>query len=144
MAGWSGASSAPSRALVLAAGGVVLDPASGSVLLVHRAHYRDWSYPKGKLHRNEPAAAGALREVAEETGTSPAIVAPLGAHRYALPDGSTKVVWYYLMTAASAGAAPDGREVDRIDWLPLREAAERLTYAPDAALAVQILQFLAG
>lgn len=38
------------------------------IALVHRPKYDDWSHPKGKLKRGESALAGAVREVAEETG----------------------------------------------------------------------------
>jgi 8-oxo-dGTP diphosphatase len=38
------------------------------ICLIHRPKYDDWSHPKGKLKRGEDPLAGALREVAEETG----------------------------------------------------------------------------
>ncbi len=142
MPGSSGESSPAKAALVCAAGGVVVDLATGFVVLVHRPHYDDWSYPKGKLHRNEPPTLGALREVSEETGVSPKIVAALGAIRYPLEGGTTKVVWYYLMSARQDGAGADGWEVDQIEWLSLGEAPGRLTYAADAWLAKRIFQLM--
>ena len=51
---------------IRAAGGVVLR--NGSVLLVHRAHYDDWTLPKGKLDEGESWRDAARREVEEETG----------------------------------------------------------------------------
>ena len=41
---------------------------SGEIVLVHRPHYDDWSFPKGKLNRGEAWQRAALREVREETG----------------------------------------------------------------------------
>jgi len=50
---------------VEAAGGIVRN-ANGEYLFIKR--FGIWDLPKGKLHRKEPASAGALREVTEETG----------------------------------------------------------------------------
>ena len=52
--------------MVRAAGGVVEH--GGSVLLVHRPKYDDWSLPKGKLEGDETWEEAATREVEEETG----------------------------------------------------------------------------
>ena len=41
---------------------------SVEVALVHRPRYDDWSLPKGKLDHGETMPAGAVREIAEETG----------------------------------------------------------------------------
>ena len=54
------------RLVVRAAGGIVVR--DGSVLLVHRPKYDDWSFPKGKLEGDESWEDGAIREVEEETG----------------------------------------------------------------------------
>ena len=48
-----------------------------SVALVHRPAYNDWSLPKGKLEKREPAYAAAVREVEEETGVHIRLGAPL-------------------------------------------------------------------
>ncbi|MDX6357641.1 MAG: 8-oxo-(d)GTP phosphatase, partial [Nocardioidaceae bacterium] len=60
---------------VLSAGAVVLR--KGQVLLVHRPAYDDWSFPKGKLDRDEHAAVAAVREVGEETGLRVRLGVPL-------------------------------------------------------------------
>ena len=52
--------------MIRAAGGIVVR--DGSVLLVHRPKYDDWSFPKGKLEEGESWEEGAVREVEEETG----------------------------------------------------------------------------
>ena len=75
----------PSGALseVVSAGAVVLGP-GGTVLLVHRPKYDDWSFPKGKVDRGEHPTAAAVREVEEETGLRVRLGVPLA--RPALPD----------------------------------------------------------
>ena len=49
---------------VRAAGAVLIR--DGSVALVHRPRYDDWSLPKGKLEAGEDDLAAAHREVLEE------------------------------------------------------------------------------
>ena len=65
---------------VQAAGAVVLR--KDAVLLVHRPAYGDWSFPKGKLDRGEPAPVAAVREVGEETGVRIRLGTPLSSQRY--------------------------------------------------------------
>ncbi len=73
------------RDVVRAAGGVVSrqnERGELEVLLIHRPHRRDWTFPKGKVDAGETDEACALREVEEETalrcvlGTGPARPTP--------------------------------------------------------------------
>ena len=56
--------------VIEAAGGVLWRDQDGErqVAVVHRPLYDDWSFPKGKLDKNESWQQAALREVREETG----------------------------------------------------------------------------
>jgi 8-oxo-dGTP pyrophosphatase MutT (NUDIX family)/phosphohistidine phosphatase SixA len=113
------------------------------VLLVHRPRYDDWSWPKGKAEHGEPLPLTAVREAAEETGLDVALGRPLGDIRYRLPDGRRKQVTYWAATAvghatvdpgtAAGGADTAGPEVDKVAWIPLREAEALLTRDTDAA-----------
>ena len=116
--------------VVRAAGGVVIR--KGSVLLVHRPRYDDWSLPKGKLDPGESWQAGAVREVEEETGLRCEIGEELGRSHYVDRSGRDKEVRYFRM---SSDADPVARnEVDEVRWVPLDEAASLLSYERDAAL----------
>ena len=115
--------------MVRAAGGVI--ERDGSVLLVHRPQYDDWSFPKGKLEDGETWEQGALREVEEETGLSCELGEELGRTEYEVTAGP-KEVRYYRMT--SAGEARAQNEVDDVRWVPLAEARELLTHDGDRAL----------
>ncbi|WP_035739211.1 NUDIX hydrolase [Glycomyces arizonensis] len=102
------------------------------VALVHRPKYGDWSFPKGKLKRGEHLLAAAQREVFEETGIRPVLGRPLTPSFYD-KEGRLKRVDYWCATAAADAVdqAVDPREVDGMEWVPLSEAAERLTHERD-------------
>ncbi len=125
---------------VLAAGAVVWRrPGTGDaggieICLVHRPKYDDWSLPKGKLDPGEHPLACAVREVAEETGHHVVLGRPLPVQHYQV-DGRPKQVRYWLAEAGAdeSSRTPDA-EVDRVEFVPVEDALERLTYRRDAEL----------
>ncbi|MEV5335724.1 NUDIX hydrolase [Streptomyces werraensis] len=132
-------------ALTVEAAGCVLwrrSPVTGELelCLVHRPKYDDWSWPKGKLKRGEDALAGALREVAEETGYTAVPAAELPSTRY-LAHGRPKRVRYWAAEAVSGTFTPND-EVDRILWLPPDVARRHLTSPMDAGLVDALLATL--
>ncbi|MBT3154519.1 NUDIX hydrolase [Streptomyces sp. CHD11] len=133
------------RTLTVQAAGCVLwrrSPVTGTLelCLVHRPKYDDWSWPKGKLKRGEDPLAGALREVAEETGHTAVPTAGLPTARY-LANGRPKQVRYWAAEAV-AGTFTPNNEVDRVLWLSPDAARAHLTRADDAALVDALLATL--
>ena len=108
------------------------------VCLVHRPRYDDWSLPKGKLHGGEEPLAAALREVAEETGSAGIPQLRLSDVDYTLPGGRPKNVAFWLMADVPDGPVRDVGEVDEVAWLPLPEAAARLTYPAERTVLAQV------
>ena len=128
---------------VLAAGGVVWrrDERGGiEVVLIHRARYGDWSLPKGKLDPGETDEQAARREVEEETTLIAELGPELPSTDYLDRSGKHKRVRYWAMTAAGDGQPRGSHEVDLAEWVPLEEAAERLSYPHD----VRVLGALQG
>lgn len=123
---------APADNLVRAAGAVLVD--GDRVALVHRPRYDDWTLPKGKHEPGEGDIEAALREVREETGFHGRIERDLGVVRYTVEKQGVvrpKVVRYYVMRAAAAGAFVPNDEVDELRWVTREQAARLLTYERD-------------
>ncbi|WP_405881344.1 NUDIX hydrolase [Streptomyces sp. NBC_01136] len=110
------------------------------ICLVHRPKYDDWSHPKGKLKRGEDPLAGALREVAEETGYAAVLGSELPTLRYPVA-GRPKEVRYWAAEATDGQFRPND-EVDRILWLPPTAARHRLTHPRDSDLVDAALSTL--
>ena len=128
---------------VVAAGALVWRVRDGElqVLAVHRPRYNDWSWPKGKLARGETLPQCAISEVAEETGKQIVLGQPLPTLRYPIGAGKQKVVRYWAAQVVSndsravrarppVKSAPK-HEVDRVRWLTVKQAEEKITFKDD-------------
>jgi 8-oxo-(d)GTP phosphatase len=120
-----------SEKVVEAAGGVLWrdDDHGVEVAVIHRPKYNDWTLPKGKLEEGEHPVLGALREIAEETGSTAVPGIRLGESRYTM-DGRPKNVTYWAMRAVS-GDFQASDEVDRMVWLTMDKAVTLLDYERD-------------
>jgi 8-oxo-dGTP diphosphatase len=117
--------------VIRAAGGVVLgDEATATLLVVHRPHYDDWSFPKGKAEPGESDEDCALREVEEETGLVCALGDELPSTSYTDSRGRAKRVRYWQMEPVG-GELTFRNEVDEARWVTADEARELLTYLRD-------------
>ncbi|WP_130011292.1 NUDIX hydrolase [Serinicoccus sediminis] len=118
---------------VVRAGGVLPVRVRDGVLqvaLVHRPRYDDWSWPKGKLERDEDFPVAAVRETWEETGLRVRLGAPLPVSRYRLAGGSDKLVHYWVGEVVDGDGSLE-HEVDEVRWLSPTLAGRRLTYDRD-------------
>lgn len=127
---------------VRAAGGLVWELVNGElvVLVVHRPHYEDWSFPKGKLDAGETDLQGAVREVEEETGFHVVVGEELPEVDYIDHKGRPKTVVYWAMQRADQRetfVAND--EVDEVRWLGVDEARALLSYELDRQLLNEFL-----
>lgn len=116
--------------LIRAAGAVLWRPGprGPEILLIHRDRYDDWSLPKGKRERGEQLLLTAVREVEEETSLRTVLGPRLRSVFYHY-RGLPKRVDYWA--ASADGEAKPSHEVDAIDWVPLADAKDRLSYAHD-------------
>jgi 8-oxo-dGTP diphosphatase len=113
----------------IAAGGLLwrTDSTSPELALVHRKKYSDWTLPKGKPEPGETLAETAVREVKEETGTTPCRGALAGVSTYGA-DREKKTVVFWHMFASDAPALELAEDVDEVEWMTREAAEERLTH----------------
>jgi 8-oxo-dGTP pyrophosphatase MutT (NUDIX family) len=133
------------------AGGLVVDGTNGDAraALIGRLDRRGrlrWSLPKGHVEAGETNEDAAIREVAEETGITGRVVAPLGTIDFwFVADGRRvhKTVHHYLLLALGGELSDEDIEVEQVEWVPLGQLADRLAYDDERRLVEQVPALLA-
>lgn len=126
----------------VSAGGVVLREAKAgpSIVIGRRRRERvgsTWSLPKGTPIEGESTAETAVREVAEETGLTVAIVEPLPSIEYTfVRDGARirKTVHYFVMEPTGGDLSGHDHEFEEVRWVSFDEAAALLTFGSERGL----------
>jgi len=118
------------RKVVRAAGLVVLRKRHHiiEVLMIHRPTYDDWALPKGHVEGAELLPETACREVREETGYTAVVGRPLAVVDYPVGDTIKRVSWWAGHLKPGHGKVHNPLEVDEVVWLPVSDAATKLTY----------------
>jgi 8-oxo-dGTP pyrophosphatase MutT (NUDIX family) len=133
------------------AGGLVVDGTdmAARAALIGRLDRRGrlrWSLPKGHVEAGETTEAAAIREVAEETGITGRVLAPLGTIDFwFVAEGRRihKTVHHFLLMAQSGELSDEDIEVEQVEWVPLSELAERLAYDDERRLIQAVPGLLA-
>lgn len=116
--------------VIYAAGGIILNE-KGEIVMIYRRGY--WDFPKGKIEVGEGAETAALREVAEETGITKAVISdtlPSTFHTYILNGKKIlKQTYWFLMRTDSANCTliPQSEEdIEDAVWVPLSQLDEKM------------------
>jgi 8-oxo-dGTP pyrophosphatase MutT (NUDIX family) len=102
--------------------------------------------PKGHPEAGEASVDAAAREVREEAGVQGEPVEKLGDIRYWYSrdgDRVLKIVSFFLFRYRSGSVRDHDDEVESAAWMPLEEAAEKLTYKGEREMAAAALSTLA-
>jgi 8-oxo-dGTP diphosphatase len=121
------------------AGGVVFKEERGKqlILVAQHSQHHGWVFPKGligDIAKGETKEAAALREVEEETGVTGKIIKPLTPVTYWYvweKEKRKKTVYYFLMEFVSGDITKHDAEMEAVEWLPIDEVENRLTYKTD-------------
>jgi 8-oxo-dGTP pyrophosphatase MutT (NUDIX family) len=132
------------------AGGLVLHQHLGRphAALIARHDRRGrliWSLPKGHIEPGETPEIAAVREVAEETGITSRIVAPLGVIDFwfmAEERRIHKTVHHFLLEAIGGELSDADAEVVAVAWVPLPEVIERLKYRDERKLMARAFDLI--
>lgn len=108
--------------------------------------------PKGIVDPGEEAAETAVREVFEETGINASIITKLTDIKYVYvrswgdKQRVFKIVSFFLLLYRSGriGEISDEMriEVERAQWIPLEQAAERLSYKGEREVVKKALEYV--
>lgn len=134
----------------VSAGGVVWRRAAAGdveVILCHREDGAVWCLPKGTPEAGESMQETALREVAEETGLRVEPGEQLPTIEYWFTRDGTrfhKHVHFWLMRPTGGDVAEHDHEFDRVEWVPVTEAMDRLTYDGERAVVARSAERLAA
>jgi len=103
--------------------------------------------PKGHPDGDETPEQAATREVAEETGLTAELIAPLGETNYTYERRGRRMakrVAFFLFEYRSGDLADHDHEIEDARWMPLKEAARSLTYAGEREMINRALSRLAS
>jgi 8-oxo-dGTP pyrophosphatase MutT (NUDIX family) len=132
------------------AGGVVVNDLGEAIVIVPTRRAADGSkvlaLPKGHPDGDESPQDAALREVREETGVDAEVVAVLGDVRYWYQRGGkriAKVVSFFLLRYTGGSLDDHDAEVEQARWMPLTEAARKLSYAGERDMVSRALSRIA-
>jgi 8-oxo-dGTP pyrophosphatase MutT (NUDIX family) len=101
--------------------------------------------PKGHPEEGEASVDAAAREVREEAGVEGEVLEKLGDIRYWYSrDGERvlKIVSFFLFRYRSGSVRNHDHEVEAAAWMPLEEAAAKLTYKGEREMAATAMSRL--
>jgi 8-oxo-dGTP pyrophosphatase MutT (NUDIX family) len=135
----------PHRPTEFSAGGVVVRGDEVVVIVPTRRAANGakvLALPKGHVDPGETPIQAAAREVREEAGVEADARGELGTVRYWYMRGGKRIakqVDFYLFEYRNGDVEDHDHEVEQARWMPLGEAARRLTYDGEREMAARAL-----
>ena len=125
-------------------GAVIFRKAEGwNVLLIRHTKGRHVSFPKGHVEPGETESQTAEREILEETGLRVRVDKRYRAeNRYNIRPDTQKLVVIFAARTEQREITPQPEEIAEAFWLPVEQAAERLTYERDRKIMRDAFEFI--
>ena len=118
-------------------GCIIID--KNKVLLVQQKKGR-WGFPKGHVEKDETEKETALREVKEETNLDVEIIGDKKySETYITRKGNLKEVVYFVAKIIGGEIKPQKKEINKIEWVHLVEAKNKINYDTTKKLYMQFL-----
>jgi 8-oxo-dGTP diphosphatase len=126
------------------AGGVVFrkEPEGILWLVIKPSNNPKWRLPKGNIGKNESSLQAAQREVREEAGIEVGVGEKVGSEKYFYYLNGQKffkTVVFFLMEYLQEARESFSWETEAIDWLPYKEARERLAFENEKELLDKVV-----
>lgn len=119
----------------------------GEVCVIRPRGRSTLALPKGGPVAGEDGAATAAREVREETGVTVSVREELGTVEYWYRRSGRRIfktVRFYLCEYVEGDTADHDHEVDEAVWMPLAEAAERLSFPGERDMVARAIERRSG
>lgn len=100
-----------------------------------------WGFPKGHVEKDETEFQTAIREVKEETNLEVEIQEEKRyIDEYYSSEDTFKQVVYFLATCKSINVKKQETEIAQIEWVPIEEAGNKITYENTKKLFKQVVE----
>lgn len=109
------------------------------IAVVYRTRYGDWALPKGWREKGESFLEAAKREVIEETNCQVEVGDFAGCCCYTVDRVPKIVLFWHMFLIGDCEFKPD-EEVDKLVWMTVREALNKLTYDGERALLANAVE----
>ncbi len=114
-----------------------------NVLLIRHTKGRHISFPKGHVEPGETESQTAEREIHEETGIRVRVDRRFRAeNRYNIRPDTQKLVVIFAAVTQQEEIIPQPEEIAEAFWLPVEEAAVRLTYERDRKIMRDAFEYI--
>ncbi len=107
--------------------------------IIYRSRYDDWCLPKGWREKGESFLQTAIREVMEETNCPVELGEFAGCSCYTVKGMPKIVLYWHMFLDGDCEFEPDS-EVDKLVWLPIRDALDRLSYEGEKELVTKAVE----
>lgn len=120
-------------------GAVVFAQGGDELFVLMVRHSPGWSFPKGHMEPGETEEQTAVRETFEETGISIRILSPQSCRVPSVYAHERREIIFFLAESLTGRQTPRVQEVLDAAWVPVEQASEHISYAPDRTVLEDML-----